>query len=89
MAFHVSIIIYGLLSGSAESNLKEAINETLLRIEQAEDKSIPFFVVNFHDYYFSNSYPIFFDYFKWLIIHLIENDYEFISFDHAVCELNS
>lgn len=59
-----------------------------LRIDQALDLQIPYFVVNLHDIYFhQKQFPVIFDWFHWLIDEFCLQNFEFISFHQAVTEL--
>ena len=85
----ISIMDVDVIHGSCKKHFLSATKETLARIEEAEQLGIPFFVINFHDCYFSESYPVHLAYFKWLIENLLRFHYEFISYDQAVDQLNS
>jgi len=61
---------------------------TLNRLKLAENENIPYFVVNFHDLYFSNKFPVIKEWYIWLIELLKTKKYQFINFEGAVVELN-
>lgn len=60
----------------------------LEQLEKAIQFGLPYFVVNFHDMYYSDGYPVIRDWFQWLF-ELLLNKYEFITFEQAVSELNN
>jgi len=61
---------------------------TLKRLELAEKKNLPYFVINFHDLYFSNNFPIIKEWYIWLVELFKIKKYQFINFEDAVVELN-
>ena len=61
---------------------------TIKRLELAESNIIPFFVVNFHDLYFSDTFPVIKEWYMWLIEMLKSKKFQFITFKEAVIELN-
>jgi hypothetical protein len=85
----ISVMDVDVIHGSRQEHLLLAINETKIRIEMAETMGIPYFVINFHDLYFSSSYPNHVAWFKWLLEYLMNDKYEFISFNSAIELLNS
>lgn len=62
---------------------------TLERLHKAERQKQPFFVVNFHDTYFTPSYPFHYEWYQWLVDHLSRQGYEFTDFVDATAFLNS
>ena len=56
--------------------------------EQAKAERLPFFVINFHDVYFSDAYPDNRNWYIWFIEYLHANKFEFIDFSEAVKFLN-
>ena len=61
---------------------------TKSKIDMALQKGIPYFVINFHDLYFSSEFPIIKAWFEWLIKELKSKNYEFITFEKALIELS-
>ncbi|WP_117880656.1 polysaccharide deacetylase family protein [Aureibaculum luteum] len=61
---------------------------TIDRLKLSEKENIPYFVVNFHDLYFSNNFPVIKQWYIWLIDLLKSKNYQFINFEDAVVELN-
>jgi len=62
---------------------------TLKRLEIAKENNLAYFVINFHDTYFSDAFPVIKEWFLWLVDSLKGEKYEFITFNQAVEELNS
>lgn len=78
-------------AGFVSNNQKELIDikiKTLAKIQKAENNNQPFFVINFHDLYFSDAYPVYKQWYAWLISYFQEQNYEFIDFMQAVHILN-
>lgn len=75
------------LIGYGKNNAPEIKKKTLSIIEEAEQKKLPFFVVNFHDVYFSEGFPYHHEWYKWLINYLSSRSFEFITFKQAVHQL--
>ncbi len=84
----ISIMDVDVIQGSTARDLEKAKKESLVRIESAKLKDIPYFVINFHDFYFSDGYPVHKAYFFWLIDFLKKNNFIFTSFNQAVQEIN-
>lgn len=70
-----------------DSNLDEKKKKSLEIYKNACRKDIPYFVVNFHDNYFSEAYPSMKAWYAWFLKQLAQN-HAFISFEEAVGELN-
>lgn len=68
-------------------NLKVWMEESWSRIKESEFKDIPYFVINFHDVYFSGGYLTFKSWYENLVVELKKRDYEFITFRTALDEL--
>lgn len=83
----ISVMDASILSpvGGKLTSAKEK-SETLL--QQALDLKLPYFVINFHDVYFSKQYSEYKDWYCWLINYLHSEKFEFISFSKALKELN-
>ncbi len=62
---------------------------TLKHIEKAKEKKLPYFVINFHDVYFSDEFPIIREWFVWVVNLLRDENHQFITFEEAVNELNN
>lgn len=58
-------------------------------LTEAESKGLPYFVVNFHDLYFSGGYPVLKRWYRDFISEMLDIGYEFCSFHEAVQELRS
>ena len=71
------------------NDFEEIKQKTLERIEEANASNVPYFVINFHDVYFTNGYKHHLNWYKWIIPFLIEKGYEFTTFKEAVNELSS
>lgn len=67
-----------------KNNLKSIKNKTISILKKAEQQQLPFFVINFHDVFFSEAFPYHYQWYHWLIEYLIMDKYEFISFVDAV-----
>ncbi len=67
--------------------LASAKKESKRLLSEAQALNLPYFVINFHDIYFSPTYSEYKDWYTWLIKHLAEDGYEFISFNNALKEL--
>ncbi len=63
--------------------------KTIEKIKEAEEKGQPFFVINFHDLYFSDAYADYKQWYEWLIMFLSGKKYDFINFNEAVQILNN
>lgn len=68
-------------------NLDSWMEKTWSRIHQAEKMQLPYFVVNFHDIYYSNGWPIYKAWYERLIAELRDRDYKFVTFSVALDEL--
>ena len=69
------------------NNLKQAQAETLRIIDKANEMKLDYFSILFHDRYFSNSFKTWKNWYIWLVDYLIENNYEFITYEQAIKEL--
>ncbi len=79
----MSIMDAGSLS-HIKNNLEEVKKTTLNLLESSEKKGNDFFVVNFHDIYYSEGYPWHKEWYHWLIVVLKERGLEFCSFKEAI-----
>jgi hypothetical protein len=74
------------------SNFKNDMNslqqKTIQKIEDAKKMDRPFFVINFHDIFFSDGYPDFRKWYKWLIKYFFDSGFQFMNFREAVSTLN-
>lgn len=68
-------------------NLEQARKETIQLIELASKRNIAYLTVLFHDSYFCDGFSVWKDWYTWLIGYCKENRLEFISFAHAIEEL--
>jgi hypothetical protein len=83
-----SFAIYG-DSNHQNKSLNQVKNETIQRIKMARGLGIQYFTIITHDFYFSDSFKIWKDWYKWLIDFLHTDSNEFITFDGALKELDS
>ncbi len=83
----INIMDAGFISNN-EKDLIEIKIKTLAKIQKAENNNQPFFVINFHDLYFSDAYPVYKQWYEWLISYFLEQNYEFIDFIQALQILN-
>lgn len=63
-------------------------SNTIKRLESAEVEQLSYFVINFHDLYFADTFPVMKEWYIWLIDLLKSENYQFITFEDAVDELN-
>ncbi len=70
-------------------SLKDWKAKTLTYLNEANRLNLPYFVINVHDVYLSNAYPTVRAWFEFMVDHLTQNKYEFITFQGALNELNS
>lgn len=76
-------------NAQSNMNLETWKNAALLRLDDAQEKEIPYFVVNLHDPYFDEKlFPTTFKWYHWLIEEFKNRGLEFITFGQAVNELN-
>lgn len=61
--------------------------QTKLIYEKALEKDLPYFVINFHDSYFSIAYPSMKKWYEWFLTIVAQN-HTFTNFEAAICELN-
>lgn len=62
--------------------------KTFKRLERAKAINLPYFVINSHDTYFSDGFPVIRDWYIWLVELLQSKKYEFVTFEQAIIELN-
>ncbi len=70
-------------------NLKETQEATKRIIEEALNKDIIYFSILFHDGHYSDMFKTLKEWYIWLIRHLRDNQFEFISYKEAVKELEN
>lgn len=80
----ISVMDVDVIKGSSNFHLNSAKTNTLEKINKAQATGIPFFVINFHDIYFSERYPVHYAWFKWLVGYFKEENFEFVTFKQAV-----
>jgi len=83
-----SSIIYG-NSNFQSKTLDEIKKESILSLEKAKQLGIRYYTIVTHDFYFSDAFKKWKDWYIWLIEYLKVNDYEFVSFNKAINELES
>lgn len=62
------------------------MDESWSRIQNAEEKNLPYFVINFHDMYYSDGWPMFQSWYERFTQELKKRHYEFVSFGEALSE---
>jgi hypothetical protein len=82
-----SYAVYG-DSNHQTKSLEQIKKGTIQYFEKAEELKIQYFTIITHDFYFSDSFKTWKDWYVWLIEYLLEHTYEFISFEDAVRELD-
>lgn len=70
-------------------NIANCLSHSWRLLEDAERAALPYFVINFHDLYFSGGWPIHKAWYIQFVGDLIECGYQFTTFQKAVDELNS
>ncbi|MBI4647760.1 MAG: hypothetical protein HY738_14520 [Bacteroidia bacterium] len=70
------------------SNLDKIKENTLKRINEVRQKKISYIVILFHDFYFSESFISWKEWYISIIQFLIENGIELTDFRKAICEIN-
>ena len=69
-------------------HLGDAKNYTINHLQKCKDSDLKYVSILFHDYYFTSSYSILFNWYKWLIQYILETEGDiFISYENAVKEL--
>ncbi len=84
--FPISIMDVDVLS-PASNNLDSIKKKTLNLINQAKLNKLNYFVVNFHDNYFSDLYPDHKAWYAWVVQYLKQEGYEFTDFYKAQDEM--
>ena len=69
------------------NDLEEIIAKTRKKIDLAKSLEIPYFVINFHDIYFDDQFKILKSWFEDTIDYLRSENYDFVSFEQAIEEL--
>lgn len=67
---------------------KSMLEISLEKLEEAESKNLDYFVVNFHDIYFSKAYLEYKEWFETLLNALIARNYSFVDFKTAISEID-
>ena len=75
--------------GYDEMDFEKIKERSLSRIKRAEEKSLSYFTVIFHDHHFSDAFPLHKKWYQWLIYHFKSNQYEFIDFKSAIDEIST
>jgi hypothetical protein len=70
------------------NHFNETWEKTMQTLEEAQAAQLPYFVVNFHDLYFSDGWKMHRKWYISLIEYFQQNQYKFISFREALSELN-
>lgn len=77
-----------IMDGYLPKQIDEKKEETLRLIKIAEQNKLPYLTILFHDYQFCEGYRTEMEWYKWIVIYLKSNGYEFISYRDAIKELN-
>jgi hypothetical protein len=83
-----SYLIYGESSRRTKS-LEQIKNETIQCIEKAKDLGIQYLTIITHDFYFTDSFRKFREWYIWLIDYFNVHNFEFCNFDDAILELEA
>jgi hypothetical protein len=75
-------------NAQSNQNIDDWKKATMNKLIEAKKKEIPYFVINTHDLYFTDSFPVILEWYLWIIDYLTENNYKFITFEEAIKELN-
>lgn len=70
-------------------DLGSAKSYTLNLLNEAYQKELPYFIINFHDPHFDKAFSVYQMWFIWLIEFLQSENFEFTSFETAIHELES
>lgn len=70
-----------------DTSLDEKKEKSISKYEEAINTNLPYFVLNFHDNYFSAAYPSMKTWYAWFIRFLAQQ-HTFITFEDAIQELN-
>lgn len=69
-------------------NLEQGKKNTIEAIQKAEEKKVPYCTILYHDYqYNEKTYPDEKRWYDWLLGYLKKKNYEFISYEDAILEL--
>jgi hypothetical protein len=68
-------------------SLEQAKCSTIEMLNYAISKDLLYFNILFHDRYFSDEFCAMRDWYRWFIEYCKENNFEFISYRQAICEL--
>lgn len=68
-------------------NLDIWMAESRTRIDDAAALGLPYFVLNFHDVYYSSGWPVYQAWYENIVVELKQRQFEFISFRTAMDEL--
>lgn len=83
-----SYLIYG-ESRHQTKSLEQIKNATIQCIEKAKHLGIQYFTIITHDFYFTDSFRKFREWYIWLIDYFNVHNYEFCNFDDAMLELET
>ncbi|MBX3420768.1 MAG: hypothetical protein KF752_04345 [Pirellulaceae bacterium] len=64
----------------ASQDVGSYCQETWTRIEKAQQRGLPYFVINFHDLYFSDGWPPMEHWYRVVTAELLQRGYEFTTF---------
>lgn len=74
------------VSMGIDSSLQYKKQYSLRKVKQAQEASVPYFVLNVHDNYIARTYPSMREWYEWFLGQLAR-DFEFTSFNSAMSEL--
>lgn len=83
-----SSLFYG-NSNYQTKTLDQIKNESIMNILKAEEAGLKYYTIVTHDFYFSDAFKKWKEWYFWLIDYLKNNEFKFISFDNAITELES
>ena len=79
-----------IMDGYLPQRFLEARKQTMEILKECNQRGLKYISVLFHDYQFCDDYKDMYDWYIWLMSFFTKSDeYEFISYDEAIVELNS
>jgi hypothetical protein len=83
-----SYIFYGKSKYQVKS-LEEIRSETVQHITKAVETDLKYFTIVVHDFYYSDSFVKWKNWYEWLITYLKSGGHEFVNFNDAITQLSS
>lgn len=68
-------------------DLDQAKKYSLNRINEAREKGLAYFTINFHDVHFDDAYYAYKNWFIWIVNLFLDQGYEFTNFEAAINEI--